>query len=236
MTVSRTTPSAEKGRLRAVFLCLGLGFLVLALGGCAHSGKHPLLATVGAFLPGQTDVSDVAADVSYASINFSLGRRNGLLVLSEQKSGLTFWQSSQSATIVLQHGYLQSTAGLQSNLAMTRLSGFGEDESADIPWKKALVSPVHYKVLRTWETADGRLKSGSAQADTSCASGVEKVELPLAKLPLKQCHEVLTWASGQTTRSTYWIDPKDGRIWAADTVPWPGADAFDWQVARPWWS
>lgn len=235
MSLSRTMPPDEKGRRRAVFLCVGICFLALGLGGCSNLEKHPLLATLGAFVPGKTDVSKVAANVSYASINFSLGRRNGLLILSEQEPGLTFWQSSQSETVVLQHGYLQSTAGLASNLAMTRITGLADDASAGIPWRKAFVSPIEYKVLRAWSPVDGRLKSETAQARLTCSAGVEKVRLPLATLPLRRCREQLSWASGKTTRSTYWVDPKDDRVWAADTVPWPGAQAFDWQVARPWW-
>lgn len=235
MTLSRITPLKEKGRRRAVFLCVGACFLIFGLSGCSNLGEHPLVSTLGALLPGKTDVSKVAANVSYASINFSLGRHNGLLILSEQQPGLTFWQSSQAETVVLRHGYLQSTSGLKPELAMTRITGLASDASGNIPWNKALVSPIEYRVLRAWKPADGRLQGETAQARLTCPEGLEQVQLPLATLPLRRCHEVLNWASGKTTRSTYWIDPKDNRIWAADTVPWPGAKAFDWQVARPWW-
>lgn len=214
---------------------MGVCFFALGLSGCSNLDKHPLLATLGALVPGKTDVSKAAGDVSYASINFSLGRRNGLLILSEQKSGLTFWRSSQSETVVLRRGYLQSTSGLNPELAMTRITDLANDASGGIPWGKALVSPIEYKVLRAWAAEDGRLTSGTAQARLTCSTGVEQVKLPLATLPLRRCREQLNWASGETTRSTYWVDPKDDRIWAADTVPWPGAKSFDWQVARPWW-
>lgn len=235
MALSRTTSLNRKGRRRAVFLCVGVCFLIFGLAGCSNLDGHPLLSTLGALVPGKTDVSKAAANVSYASINFSLGRRNGLLILSEQKPGLTFWQSSQSETVVLRHGYLQSTSGLKPELAMTRITGLANDAAGQIPWSKALVSPIEYRVLRAWKSTDDRLDSETAQARLTCPEGLEKVKLPLATLSLRRCREVLDWDSGQTTRSTYWIDPKDGRIWAADTVPWPGAEAFDWQVARPWW-
>lgn len=238
MFLSRLDRPNKKGRLRAVFLCVTvMSGTTLLLGGCAaDKGDHPLLSTVRAFLPGGRDVSQNAKDISYASIEFSISRRSGLLVLAEQRPNLTFWQSSQAETIVLQRGYLQSTAGLQSNLMMTQLSGLpgrADDETA--AWRSALESPIDYKVLRSWRVEDGKLQVDSAQATMTCRPGTEKTQLPLAILPLRRCDEVLHWGSGATTHSSYWIDQKDGRIWAADTKPWPGAERYGWRVARPWW-
>lgn len=238
MSVSRLDVPKKNGRLRAVFLCAGVLCGALVLGGCsASSGDHPLLSTVRAFLPGGgRDVSQNAQKLPYASIDFSIARRNGLLVLAEQRPGLTFWQSSQAETVVLQRGYLQSTAGLQSNLVMTQLNGLPSNAANDMAaWSAALKSPINYKVLRSWRVEDGKLRSASAQATLTCRPNSEKVQLPLAELPLRRCDETLHWGTGSTTHSSYWIDQKDGRIWAADTKPWPGAERYGWRVARPWW-
>lgn len=235
MRISRER-SVKKDRRSAVFLCVGVLSLCSGLSGCVNNDNHPLLATLGAFLPGSgADVSDTAAKVNYASIKFVAGHRSGLLILSEQVPGLTYWQSSQAETVVLQRGYLQSTAGLDENLEMTRLTGLSNDHVAAMPWSGGVSSPIKYNVLRSWRTRDGRLYSGSAKATLICAGDTKRLQLPLAKLPLKKCAEAMTWDSGKRTKSTYWVDPKDNRIWAADVVPWPGAPEYRWQVARPWW-
>lgn len=235
---SRVALLSGKSRRKAAFLCVSISLTTLLLSGCVNADNHPLLATLGAFVPGKSDVSKTADKISYASIDFSLGRRSGLLVLSEQRPGLTFWQSSQSETVVLRRGYLQSTAGLNQNLTMTRISASSdssEEAPEGIPWQRALIAPVSYKLFRSWQGSDGRLESQRADATLICASTTEHVKLPLARLPLSPCKETLRWASGKTTQSTYWVNPQDGRLWAADAVPWPGAATFSWKVARPWW-
>lgn len=225
-----------RDRRSAVFLCVAISLLSGGLTGCINSQNSPVLATLGAFVPGGgTDVSNTAAEVDYASIKFSAGHRSGLLILSEQVPGLTFWQSSQAETVVLQNGYLQSTAGLDENLQMTKFDGLDRSGTDATLWPGELSSPIEYKVLRTWRTLDGRLRSGTASATLTCSADVMPLQLPLARLPLKKCAEAMTWGSGKRTKSTYWIDPKDNRIWAGNVVPWPGGPEYSWQVARPWW-
>jgi hypothetical protein len=236
MSKSRQRDSVKKDRRSAVFLCVGALVLAGGLAGCVDSQNHPLLATLGAFVPGSgSDVSKVAAKVSYASIKFSAGHRSGLLILAEQSSGLTFWQSSQAETVVLRQGYLQSTSGLDSNLEMTQITGLADNAGQASPFAQDLASPVEYKVLRSWRGRDDRLHSGAAEATLSCAGRTRPVKLPLATLPLKKCVQSMSWNSGKHTKSIYWIDPKDNRIWAGDVVAWPGGPEYAWQVARPWW-
>lgn len=230
----------KKSRRRAAFLCmLVIAGVVSALGGCARfdPNDHPLLSTLRAFVPfGDIDVSQQAQKIQYATIALTLNGRGGLLVLAQQQPGLTYWQSSQAETVVLGRGYLVSTAGLDHDLLSTELSGLGEAPSLAGPFIGSLDTTRTYKIMRQWQYGeDNRTRTGRADATLTCASGTESVQLPLADLSLRQCSETLHWENGATTRSTYWIDPKDNRIWKARTRPWPGGPTVAWQVARPWW-
>lgn len=224
----------EKNRFRAVFLCALCVFSSLA-GGCAGVANTPIVSTFAAFFPSDEDVSDQAAEVSFASIDLAIEGSGGLLVLSEQSGALTFWQTSGSQALVFRNGYLDSTRGLPSDLEMTEVSVDGATDDRHVaPWVEAS-SDASYRIVRSWSTRDGQMRSGRADARLRCASETERVDLPLATLSLQRCDETMRWAGGGVTKSTIWRDPDDHRIWAVDTVPWPGADRVTWRVARPWW-
>lgn len=225
----------EKNRLRAVFLCL-VGLSISLIAGCGGVANTPVVSTFAAFFPGDEDVSKQAAEISYASIKLRVAGSGGLLVLSEKSGGVTFWQSSGSQTIVLKNGYLDATRGLPSDLEMTRVSAQSSPATRSAsPWMANTKIPLTYTVTRSWSTSDGRTRSDRATARLECRDQPERVELPLVTLPLQRCEETLRWDGGGSTVSTIWRNPDDNRIWAVDTVPWPGAQEIAWSVARPWW-
>lgn len=220
------------GRFRAAY------FFGLAIGGCAAllSGcsltSGPFWSTVKSFAPGQRgDVGAEAKKIPYATIDLSLGRRGGLLVLAEQQNGLTFWQTGSNEVIVLDHGFLQSTSGLTPRLEMTRRV----DDQGQPVAMKALGADAQYTVERSWVDKKDRHHAGQARADWSCASRTHAVELPLTTRHLHKCVETLDWADNGETQSVYWRDD-GGHVWKADVDAWPGAPGTSWQVARPWWS
>ncbi len=222
----------KTGRLRAVFLCAaGLFVGTSGLVGC--SSTNPAIATLSAFLPGRVDVSDRASELSYASIDFVVGGRGGLLVLAESSQELTFWQSSRRETIVLRGGYLESTSGLTPELQLTQIRAGAVNNA--MPWRLALEEPAHYTLTRTWTRADESVDTARADATLSCAPGTVEKKLPLTTLELQRCVEKLVWERGATTTSVFWRDPGNHRIWAADVVAWPGSPLYEWRVARPWW-
>ncbi|GAB3682725.1 hypothetical protein [Salinisphaera aquimarina] len=224
-----------KDRLRAVFLCvLGVCFLGVGLAGCSTNSANPLVSTLSSFLPGRADVSDRARDVSYASIDFGIGGRGGLLILSNISQGLTFWQTSRRETVVLRDGYLESSGGLVPELHMTRISGYAAGDKKT-PWSGEINAPVHYTVTRSWTNADGETDSGRASADLVCAPGTVEKKLPLTTRALERCVETLSWERGKQTASVLWRDPENHRVWAAEVVAWPGSPLYEWRVARPWW-
>ncbi|RJS92668.1 YjbF family lipoprotein [Salinisphaera sp. Q1T1-3] len=229
----------KRSRRKAAFLCAAVFCVANALSGCARfdANDHPLLSTLGAFIPSTgRDVSQQAETLKYATIKLSLDGRGGLLVLSEQQPGVTYWQSSQSETVVLTRGYPSATAGLGHNLQMTRFDGLSPSPSSATPFVGALSRPRHYQVTRQWTSNDdNRTITRTADAVMRCDAETTKVALPLATLPLRACHEKLRWQGGGTTKSTYWIDPKDNRIWKGRTQLWPGGFDMTWEVARPWW-
>jgi hypothetical protein len=226
----------SKNRLRAVFLCrvLMAACLVPALGGCSLHNGSPALATIFGLLPGHGSVTATAKKIPYATIDLSIGRRGGLLVLAEQTPGLTFWKSGQNETIVLHDGVLQSTSGLEANLHMTQV--YGDDAGhSRVPWRQAVNGALHYNILRSWTTADGKQRADRAQVVLRCAQKPETVALPLTKRALQRCVETWHWDRGGQTQSVLWRDRGNHEIWAADTVAWPGGPHISWQVARPWW-
>lgn len=224
----------SKDRLRAVFLCALAIFALPGLSGCAGSSDSSLWgSTVSTFLPGHGDVSRQAEAISYASIDLSVGRRGGLLVLAEQGDGLTFWQSSNRETVVLKDGYLDSTSGLDQDLRMSAIHRSTASERA--PWDGAVATPVQYVVTRSWRTAKGQTHSAQGQATLTCGLAEREMTLPLVTRKLEQCQESVDWDNGRKTSSVYWRDPGSFRIWAAEVVPWPGAPVIAWRVARPWW-
>lgn len=225
------TPVKKMGRSRAAhFFVLFAVFSVLALGGCSLSSS-PLWSTLGSFVPGQRgDIGSEAKKIPYASIDLSLGRRGGLLVLAEKQGSLTFWQTGRDEVVVLDSGYLQSTAGLEPRLEMTRITDHG---GAPVSMT-SVGNSAKWVVERSWVGDKGNRHTGRATADWSCSSATSSVDLPLTTRDLYKCTETLDWATRGKTRSVYWRDDSR-RVWKADVVAWPGAPEISWQVARPWW-
>lgn len=203
---------------------------VLALSGCSSSG-NPMLATLGSFVPGQHgDLAGRARKIPYASIELRFGRGGGLLVLSEEKDGLTFWQTARDEVVTLQDGFLQSISGIKPRLEMSHATG---EHGKPVSFM-SLGNQERFVVERSWVDKKGRYHAGRAKAKWSCQSNTVSVKLPLTTRDLHKCVETLDWAKGGDTRSVYWRDD-GGHVWKADVAAWPGAPKITWQVARPWW-
>ncbi len=224
-----------EGRLRAAFFWLVVCAVPFVLSACSVRPSAPVATLLG-LLPGGSDVAERAATVPFASIDFRINDRGGLLVLAERQRALTYWQSAGRETIVLENGYLDHTAGLATDLMMTRFrvgQGMLPDTS---PWRAAQAGePFTYVVQRQWQSAGGMPHTDTAQATLVCETQSISVELPLTTLSLQRCNETLVWSGGARTYSTLWRSPQTHRLWAMATVPWPGAPSIEWQVARPWW-
>lgn len=219
----------KMGRFPAHFFvtCLSL----LLLGGCTPSGS-PYWSTVAEILPhfGNTNVSDAARQNPYASIDLTIGGHGGLVILAGEDNGLTFWQTGGDKVLVLDHGAVQSMAGLLPRLEMNVQTTRGGDPVL----LTALGNHQQFHVVRSWRDAEGGRHSAAAQADWQCDVALTRVKLPLTTQSLHKCTETLTWADGTQTKSVYWRDVS-GHVWMANVVAWPGAAEIHWQVARPWW-
>lgn len=224
----------KEGRLRAAFFWFIACVLPLALSGCNVNPSAPL-ATVLGLLPGASDVSQRAAELPYASIDFHIAGRGGLLVLAEYAGDVAYFQSASRETVVLENGYLDHTAGLATDLLMTRFRRT-DGVLSSAPWQAAEAGqPFTYVVQRQWQRAGSMPYTDAAQATLVCEEHTTPVELPLTTLSLQRCRETLVWSGGAETWSTLWRSPENHRLWAMTTVPWPGAPEIEWQVARPWW-
>lgn len=206
----------------------------LLLTGCSREGGSLFGATLASFLPGHADVSGRAAEIEYASLDLSVGRQGGLVVLAEIAGNDTYWQSGGDETIVLHEGYLSSTSGLGQDLHLSQVLDMDGDEP---PWRTvgAGEGTRHYRVERSWDNKQGQRVTDEAAARFECRARTERRKLPLTTLDLQRCTETLRWDGGRTTRSVLWRAPDTGRVWAARVVAWPGAPMIAWQVARPWW-
>ncbi|WP_110599500.1 YjbF family lipoprotein [Salinicola lusitanus] len=216
-------------RPRAVFFCLAMASLLLS--GCSLGSGRALDGLVPGSASG--DVSDQAAATSYASLDFHVEGHGGLVILASQVRDMTYWQFRDSATVALKDGYLHSSAGLEQNLIDTSITGEEGEIVDESPWRGSS-SSIAYRLTREWQTADGDLHHGQATALLDCDAAPSQVELPLMSRALQVCHETVNWEDGNVTHGTLWRAPEDGRLWAVETQPWPGAPIFDWQVARPW--
>lgn len=224
-----------EGRHRAAFfVSVAIFFALFFLAGCGGHARA-LRATMQGLVPWHQNVSQRAAELPYASIDLLVNGHGGLLVLAELSQGNAYFQSANRNTIVMHNGYLDQATGAKTELLMTRLHR-ANGRLDRPPWRSAEGGvPFEYLVQRLWRTFDGTLHAGQAQATLVCETVATERKLPLASLSLQRCRESLLWSNGATTQSTLWRDPVDQRLWAVQTVPWPDAPEFQWQVARPWW-
>lgn len=225
---------SEEGRLRAAFFSCATLVLLLVLSGCAHEIKL-MRDTLQAVTPWHQDVSEHAAELPYASIDITVEGNGGLVVMAERSSDHAYFQSGNRDIFVLHNGYLDQTAGLMSNLMMTRIHQV-DGILAGMPWHMADTGEAfEYLVQRIWRSKDGVLHADQAHARLVCHEHSAKKTLPLGSLVLQRCLETLTWSDGTSTQSILWRHPDSHQLWAVHTVPWPGAPEIHWEVARPWW-
>lgn len=218
-----------EGRPRAVFFCLVAASV--SISGCSI-GSGQSIGDVASGFSGE-DISAQAESIPYASLDLHVSGFGGLVVLASQSAAMTYWQFRDQATVALDDGYLNSSAGLEQNLIDTRITDSNGKDLTALPWRR-LESSNAYRITREWRTADGHLDQGRATATLECETPASSVPLPLTSRSLQTCHETLDWDDGSVTQSTLWRAPEDGRLWAVETQPWPDAPTFDWQVARPW--
>lgn len=221
----------KMGRFQAVhFFWLATALCLVGLSGCSTTSS-PLWSTLGALVPGgQGNIADQARKIPYGTIDFSFGRRGGLLVLAKKKNALTFWQTGRNEVVMLAHGDLQAMAGLLPRLTMSdKTTADGSPVTLT-----SLGSEARFRVVRSWRDKKGGRHSASARARWSCADSSVSVKLPLATRSLFKCVESLHWADGSQTQSVYWRGT-ERHIWKAEVAAWPGAPKISWQVARPWW-
>ncbi|MBZ9538030.1 YjbF family lipoprotein [Modicisalibacter tunisiensis] len=222
--------SLSPARLRHRLRVVGAGLATCGvLAGCTSDGPSPLVRSFQALLP--EDTSRQAADLPQASIDLRVNGNGGLFVLATRRGQSTYWQG-RDATLVLKHGYLTRTAGIDSDLIATRVSGGASD--ATPPWQ-TMTGTAKYRVTRAWRSSDGALHRQTATAALQCHPSPESRRLALQTLALKRCTETLHWPDAATTRTTLWRSPADGRIWAMAGHFWPDSPEIAWQVARPWW-
>ncbi|WP_251976380.1 YjbF family lipoprotein [Salinicola avicenniae] len=218
-----------EGRLRAVFFRLSALATGLLASGCALDRGPSLGSLTGG--PDTAAIEEQAAATPYASLDLEVAGAGGLVILAESTGDMTYWQFADNATIALEQGYLRSTAGLTSDLIDTQV--VTDSGQPTIPWRRGHDS-ADYRVIREWRSADGFETRGEAQASLHCDSETVEMSLPLTDAALQPCRETLEWESGDTTVSTLWRSPRDGRLWAVETQPWPDAPTFSWRIARPW--
>lgn len=215
------------GRLRAVFFCTALSMMA---SGCTSLGNSPLGASLESVFFADNPIAEQANAVPYASLSFDAGGQPGLVVMASRVGDTSYWQLRDSSTVVLQHNYLERTAGFNSDLIDTTLNINTHDAAA--PWALPL-QHARYSLTRQWRTSHGELLQHSADVTLKCEAEIEEVSLPLTTLPLQRCTETLAWDTGDTTQSELWRSPETYRLWAVTTQPWPDAPIFSWQVARP---
>jgi len=183
-------------------------------------------------------VAEQAENIRYASIDLKVNGTGGLLVLSEQAPGITYWLTGQKQVVVFKSGYLASTSGLKKDLITSEYDPPLAEFAAPAADNQAVMREASnraHQLVRTWQTNNGGRRSSSGRATIKCESDTHLVALPLATLPLEKCRESVQWRTGERTTSVYWRDPKTHRIWAAEVVAWPGGPTVAWDVARPWW-
>ena len=221
----------EQGRRTAALLFIATLFLSTGLAGCARVLN--VLPGVGGDSRRLSDeaLSQRAQQIPYASIDLHVNGTGGLMVLTERAGRLTYWQTGQKQTLVFRNGRLDQTTGLPTDLVFSRDSA--DWAAADAPVASA--RETNYEVTRIWQTDTGADQALAGRATLDCDERSSPKELPLVTLPLQRCSEVVQWRDGAQTASLYWRDMNTGRIWAAESVPWPGGPKIDWQVVRPWW-
>lgn len=233
------------GRFIAAFLLYAVAFLSILLTAGCGTGSNVVRNTFGDILSGSLTrndklISERAGQLPYASLDFTINGRGGLIVMARHDGAQTYFQSAGRNVIGLRHGYLAETAGFKANLLMTRLQ-YGDSASAAgsdyvPPWQRAEPGqPITYTLQRQWRGADGMLHTATAQAKLACNQKAVAVTLPLATIGLQRCNETAVWADGSETHSSLWRDPDERMLWRVRTVAWPGGPQIAWRVARPWW-
>jgi Group 4 capsule polysaccharide lipoprotein gfcB, YjbF len=170
---------------------------------------------------------DQAASIPYASMGFSLGDGNQiLLVLATDSNGEQLWTGPSHAVIVTRDGRIIRTVGLGHDLAgLTMRNG-----AAPAPGT-AVKGPFTSTRLEDFP------ELGIYGAQVSCRAhlvGQQKVNILGQPVTTNRVDEACQ--SGKPERSfvdTYWVDPDNGLVWRSRQHVHPKGGVIETELFRP---
>ena len=208
--VSRSSPACP---------LIVVGCTVLLLAGCTNVSRSSL-DSVRLLVRGPAKIAPTAQQVA-ATPRYQLraitAKGDAVLILGNIDNRRELWYGKDGAVVVLQHGRIAQTVGLDRNLDGSRVTSAVDPFSIGLHKLKA---PLTYQRKDDWSpgyrygvAVDARL-SPAGNADIDILGTHHRVLLVT---------EVLT-ATTAAYRATnrYWVDPVDGFVWMSEQQVVPG--------------
>ncbi len=164
-----------------------------------------------------------AAGIPFATIGIRVGdSTEGILVLGSSNGDQQLFTAASHIVLVMRHGRVVRTAGLDYNLSEMRLvrgSVSGTFPSAETAWEADLPEQHLYSV-----PVICRAYSGGPDTYNNFNSAV-----PVIKV-IDQCRsDQIDW----TFTNTYWIAPQTGLMWHSIQNISPKLDPLEIRILRP---
>lgn len=164
----------------------------------------------------------------YYQLQATDGRNEALLILGNVDGQRQLWYGKDGVVVVLAHGRVVQTIGLEQNLDNSRISSAADPFVSGL---QTLSAPITYTREDDWSRG---YRYGIPVRATLSPTGMADIDiLGTSHHVLLITEQLVSEVAGYRAVNRYWVDPQDGFVWKSEQHVLPGLTLTLTQV-RPY--
>lgn len=206
-------------RLHARIAGAMVGCALLGIAGCTEVSRGSL-ESVRLLWRGKPTLAPTAEQVAarpFYQMRATTAAGDAVLILGNVDGPREFWYGAQGVLVVLQHGRVVMTAGLDRNLDGNRLSSPGDPFATGL---HRLGTRLAYERVDDW--SPGYRYGVPVHAVLRPTGSAEIDILGASRHTLLITEEITATSAGYHVTNRYWVDPSDGFVWMSEQHVMPG--------------